>query len=81
MSFLADLWLPILVSAALVFIVSAIIHMGPFWHRNEFPPLAEQDRVQDALRPSGAAANALPLTPERVLALAQHAPSPRSPAP
>ena len=55
MSFLADLWLPILVSAALVFIVSAIIHMGPFWHRNEFPPLAEQDRVQDALRPFGIA--------------------------
>lgn len=55
MTFIADLWLPILVSAGLVFIVSAIIHMGPFWHRNEFPALADQDRVQDALRPFGIA--------------------------
>lgn len=52
---ITSLWLPILVSAVIVFIASSIIHMGPFWHRNEFPPLAEQDRVQDALRPFGIA--------------------------
>jgi carbon-monoxide dehydrogenase large subunit len=44
-------------------------------------PAAIANAVQDALRPTGAAANALPLTPERVLALAQHTPSRRPPAP
>jgi len=51
MTFLAELWLPILVSAVLVFIASAVIHMAPLWHRNELPPLPDQDRIQDALRP------------------------------
>jgi hypothetical protein len=53
MSFIADLWMPILVATVLVFVASAIIHMGPFWHRSEFPPLADQDRILDALRPFG----------------------------
>ena len=51
MSFIALLWLPILASAAIVFVASSIIHMGPFWHRGECPALPDQDRVQDALRP------------------------------
>jgi hypothetical protein len=49
----AALWLPILVSAVVVFIVSSIIHMGPFWHRSDYPRLANEDRVLDALRPLG----------------------------
>ena len=49
----AALWLPILVSAVLVFVVSSIIHMGPFWHRSDFPRYANEDRVLDALRPLG----------------------------
>jgi len=55
MTFITLLWAPILLSAVLVFVVSAIIHMGPFWHRSAFPALAEQDRIQDALRPFGLA--------------------------
>lgn len=51
MTALAQLWLPILVSAVAVFIASSIIHMGPFWHRSDYPALREQDRVMDALRP------------------------------
>jgi len=51
MTFVAALWLPILVSAVLVFVASAIIHMAPLWHRKELPPLPDQDRVQEALRP------------------------------
>ena len=47
----AALWLPILVSAVAVFVVSSIIHMGPFWHRSDFPRYASEDRVLDALRP------------------------------
>jgi hypothetical protein len=48
---LTSLWLPILVSSVIVFVVSSIIHMGPFWHRSDFPKLANEDRVMDALRP------------------------------
>ncbi len=51
MTFIAELWLPILVSTVIVFIASAIIHMTPLWHANELPPLPDQDRLQDALRP------------------------------
>lgn len=51
MTTIAALWLPILLSAVIVFIASAIIHMGPLWHRNDFPALPDQDRVIDALRP------------------------------
>ena len=36
MEFLSELWLPILVSAALVWIVSAIIHMLMPWHKSEW---------------------------------------------
>ena len=48
---LTSLWLPILVSSVIVFVVSSIIHMGPFWHRSDYPKLANEDRVMDALRP------------------------------
>lgn len=53
MTTIAALWMPILLSAVIVFIASSIIHMGPFWHRGECPPLPDQDRVMDALRPFG----------------------------
>lgn len=45
------LWLPILLSAVFVFIVSSIIHMAPLWHKNDYPALPNQDKVLDALRP------------------------------
>lgn len=51
MTTIAALWLPILVSAVIVFVASSIIHMAPLWHRNERPPVPDQDRVMDALRP------------------------------
>jgi hypothetical protein len=53
MTTIAALWLPILLSAVIVFIASSIIHMAPLWHRNEAPALPDQDRIQDALRPFG----------------------------
>jgi hypothetical protein len=53
MTFIAELWMPILAAAVLVFVASSIIHMAPLWHRSEFPPLPDQDRMQDALRPFG----------------------------
>lgn len=53
MTALSALWLPILVSAVLVFVVSSIIHMTPLWHKSDYPKIANEDRVMDALRPLG----------------------------
>jgi hypothetical protein len=50
---LSALWLPIVVSAVLVFVVSSIIHMTPLWHKSDYPRYASEDRVLDALRPLG----------------------------
>lgn len=47
----ASLWLAVLVSAVLVFVVSAIIHMGPFWHRSDYPKVPNEDALLDAMRP------------------------------
>ncbi|MBL7960615.1 hypothetical protein JNL27_10295, partial [bacterium] len=46
-----SLWLPILLSAVTVFIVSSIIHMFLHWHKGEYPKLANEEQVMDALRP------------------------------
>ena len=48
---LAALWLPILLSAVLVFVASSIIHMATRWHANDFGRFAAEDAVMDALRP------------------------------
>ena len=48
---LTALWLPILVSAVIVFIASSIIHMLPLWHKSDYPAVPDQDRVMDSLRP------------------------------
>ena len=53
MTTIAALWLPILISAVIVFIASSIIHMAPLWHRGELPAPPDADRLQDALRPFG----------------------------
>jgi hypothetical protein len=45
------LWLPILVSAVLVFLASSVIHMGPFWHRGDYPAMPQEAQVLAALRP------------------------------
>lgn len=45
------LWLPALVSAVIVFIVSSAIHMASPWHKSDYPRLANEDAVRDALRP------------------------------
>ena len=50
---LSALWLPILVSSVLVFVVSSIIHMTPLWHKTDYPKLPNEDRAMDALRPLG----------------------------
>lgn len=47
------LWLPILLSAVFVFIVSSIIHMVSPWHKNDYPMMEKEDAIMDALRPLG----------------------------
>lgn len=48
---LLDLWLPILLSAVLVFVASSVIHMLLPWHDKDFKKFAAEDAVMDALRP------------------------------
>ena len=48
---LTTLWLPILLSAIVVFIVSSIIHMLIPWHKNDYPKIPNEDKVMDGLRP------------------------------
>jgi hypothetical protein len=57
MTQLSALWLPILVSAVLVFVASSVIHMASPWHKNDYRKAPNEDGVIDALRalalPSG----------------------------
>ena len=53
MSALLGLWLPILLSAILVFFVSSLIHMVTPWHKADMLPVANQSAVMAALRPFG----------------------------
>jgi hypothetical protein len=48
---LGELWIPILVSAVIVFIVSSIIHMALPWHKRDYPKLAAERSLMEALRP------------------------------
>jgi len=47
---LGSLWLPILLSAILVFIVSSVIHMILKYHASDYRPLPNEDAVRAAIR-------------------------------
>ncbi len=47
---LLSLWLPILLSAVFVFIISSFIHMVLGYHRNDFVKVPGEDKVMDDLR-------------------------------
>ena len=51
MTWLPALWLPILLSAVIVFVASSIIHMVLPWHKSDYPKLVNEDQVMNALRP------------------------------
>ena len=51
MTALSALWLPILLSAVFVFVVSSLIHMVLPWHKNDFSTLPQEDKIRAALRP------------------------------
>jgi len=46
-----SLWLPVLASAVLVFIVSSVIHMVTPWHKGDYARAPNEDGVMQALRP------------------------------
>ncbi len=48
-----SLWLPILLSAVIVFLVSSLIHMVLGYHRTDFRKVPSEDQVMDALRGFG----------------------------
>ena len=48
---LSALWLPILLSAVIVFVVSSIIHMASPWHKGDYLKMPSEDKAMDALRP------------------------------
>ena len=48
---LTSLWLPILLSAVVVFIGSSLLHMVLKYHRTDFAKVPNEDALLDALRP------------------------------
>ncbi len=48
---LSALWLPMLVSAVFVFIISSILHMVFTYHNSDFKKLDNESGIMDALRP------------------------------
>lgn len=53
MTELSALWLPILLSAAMVFVVSSIIHMATPWHKGDYLKMPNEDKFMEVLRPLG----------------------------
>lgn len=47
---ISALWLPILLSAVFVFILSSLVHMVLGYHRTDFKKLPNEDRTLEALR-------------------------------
>lgn len=53
---LSALWLPILLSAVIVFVASSIIHMAIPIHKNDYRQLPQEEKVLDVLRAAGVTA-------------------------
>jgi hypothetical protein len=51
MTSLSALWLPILLSAVIVFVVSSVIHTVLPWHKTDYARVPQEDALMDALRP------------------------------
>jgi hypothetical protein len=47
------LWLPILLSAVIVFVASSILHMLLPIHKNDYRKLPSEEKVLDAMRAAG----------------------------
>lgn len=51
MTALTALWLPIVLSAVIVFIVSSVIHMATPWHKGDYSAVPDEQTLRDAIRP------------------------------
>jgi hypothetical protein len=49
---LAALWMPIVLSAVIVFIASSVMHMLLKYHQSDYHQLPDEDKIMSALRPS-----------------------------
>jgi hypothetical protein len=56
-----SLWLPVVVSAVAVWLVSAILHMVFKYHKADYKPLSEEAAVAQALRAAGPAPGIYPV--------------------
>jgi hypothetical protein len=50
MSYIAELWIPIVLSAVLIFAASSVIHMVLKYHNSEYWKLSNEDAVRAAVR-------------------------------
>ncbi len=55
MEFLTALWLPILLSAVAIFVISSLIHMVFGYHAGDYAKLPNEDEVLGAMRDKGVA--------------------------
>jgi hypothetical protein len=51
MTFIIELWAPILLSAVIVFVISSVIHAVLRYHKNDYRQLTDETRIQELLRP------------------------------
>jgi len=51
MTEITALWLPILLSAIIVFVASSLVHMVLPWHKSDYPRVPNEDKFMDAVRP------------------------------
>ena len=47
-----SLWLPVVVTAVLIFVASSLIHMVFKWHNSDYRKIANEDEVRAAIRAS-----------------------------
>jgi hypothetical protein len=50
MVYISALWIPILVSAVLVFVASSLLHMLLTYHHNDYAKLPDEESLLDAMR-------------------------------
>ncbi|HEX7631139.1 MAG TPA: hypothetical protein VF388_03325 [Lacunisphaera sp.] len=50
MNAMLSLWLPILLAAVVVFVISSLVHMVIKWHASDYTSLPNEDAVREALR-------------------------------
>ncbi|MDQ1389965.1 MAG: hypothetical protein QOF94_2372 [Acidobacteriaceae bacterium] len=50
---ISALWMPILLSAVIVFVASSILHMVLPYHKSDYRKLPDEDKLVDALRSAG----------------------------